>query len=300
MAPGSSARPALVALLVTVMLPGAAPPAHAVDVPTTRTFTNGGTITMAPLDSATPYPSTVAVSGFTGGITDVRVTLSDIDHMFPDRLQAVLVAPNGDAFQVVDRVGGPNQVSDITLTFADSAPDFAPDSTLASGTYKPTTYYLGNHPLEAPGPSSYAEPGPLEGNTATFASVFGGDDPNGTWSLYVADWGGGGTITAGWSLSVTAPAPAPPVPNTTFTKKPAKKVFTTTSKKKVTFGFTSSVAGSTFVCKVDAKAAKPCSSPWRFKAGLGKHKVTVTARAGGVSDPSPATYRFKVKRKPAK
>lgn len=92
--------------------------------------------------------------------------------------------------------------------------------------------------------------------------------------------------------------PVSPAPQTTLTKKPKKKVFTRKNQKKVTFAFTSSIAGSTFMCSIDGKAAKPCTSPLKFKAKLGKHRVTVTAVAAGVSDPTPVSYRFKVKKKP--
>jgi hypothetical protein len=93
--------------------------------------------------------------------------------------------------------------------------------------------------------------------------------------------------------------PLPPVatPDTTFTRTPAKKVFTSKSRKKVTFAFTSTLPGSTFLCRVDGKAAKACSTPFTFKAGLGKHTVTVSATRAGRTDPTPATYTFKVKRK---
>jgi subtilisin-like proprotein convertase family protein len=45
-----------------------------------------------------------------------------------------------------------------------------------------------------------------DGRTATLGS-FNGVDPNGTWTLFIADLGGGGTAQlASWSLSITATA----------------------------------------------------------------------------------------------
>jgi hypothetical protein len=79
-------------------------------------------------------------------------------------------------------------------------------------------------------------------------------------------------------------------PETTITRKPAKRVFT----KKVKFKFTSNEAGVTFQCKRDAKAWKACTSPYRFKVKLGKHVFLVRGvDAAGNVDATPARYRFK-------
>ena len=85
------------------------------------------------------------------------------------------------------------------------------------------------------------------------------------------------------------PVPDTTAPQTTITKKPAKKV----TSKKVKFRFTSDDAGSTFQCQRDAKAWKPCASAYRFKVGLGKHVFRVRAvDAAGNVDATPARYRF--------
>ena len=88
--------------------------------------------------------------------------------------------------------------------------------------------------------------------------------------------------------------PAPPAPDTTVTSQPAAKI----TKKKATIAFTSTIAGSTFTCAVDGKPAAACTSPLKLKKlSKGKHTVVITATAGGVSDPTPATVTFKVKKK---
>lgn len=84
-------------------------------------------------------------------------------------------------------------------------------------------------------------------------------------------------------------------PDTTFTRTPGKKVFT----RKVRFKFTSNESGVTFQCKLDAKAYKACTSPYRFKVKLGKHVLRVRAvDAAGNVDATPARYRFKRLPKP--
>ena len=86
-------------------------------------------------------------------------------------------------------------------------------------------------------------------------------------------------------------------PDTTLTGTPKKKVLTKKKRAKVTFAFTSSAAGG-FECSLDGAAFKPCTSPLTFKAKLGKHTMQVRAVSdSGLVDPTPATYKFKVKRK---
>lgn len=78
-------------------------------------------------------------------------------------------------------------------------------------------------------------------------------------------------------------------PQTTFTKKPKKKV----TSKKVKFKF-SSEAGATFQCKRDKKAYKACTSPFRWKVKPGKHVLLVRAvDFAGNADATPARYKFK-------
>lgn len=87
-------------------------------------------------------------------------------------------------------------------------------------------------------------------------------------------------------------------PQTTIDKGPKKK----SKKRKATFIFSSSEAGSTFVCKVDKKAEKPCTSPLKLKKlKKGKHTFSVVSTdAASNADASAATYKWKVKKKPKK
>ena len=87
-------------------------------------------------------------------------------------------------------------------------------------------------------------------------------------------------------------------PQTEFTRTPKKKVKTRKRRKRVTFAFSSSEAGSTFDCKLDDRGAIACESPYRFKAKRGRHVFSVVATDGvDNEDPTPAEFSFKVKRK---
>jgi hypothetical protein len=89
--------------------------------------------------------------------------------------------------------------------------------------------------------------------------------------------------------------PAPAVaPNTVLGFHPPKKAKTAKAKAKVKFTFSASAAGATFKCKVDKGAFAPCTSPKTYKVKPGKHKFSVEAISGGLTDSSPATFSFKV------
>ena len=86
---------------------------------------------------------------------------------------------------------------------------------------------------------------------------------------------------------------------TTITKAPKKTVLTKGSKARVKIKFTSPDPAGTFQCSVDGKAFKTCTSPFKKRYKVGKHKVLVKAvNAQGVADLTPALVKFKVKQKP--
>jgi subtilisin-like proprotein convertase family protein len=174
-------------------------------------FTNATPIAINDADIGTPYPSDIAVSGLGGTITSVKVTLNGYSHTFPDDMGMVLVGPTGAALLIQDGAGDDPDMANITYSIADSGATDLPNLTAwAAGTYQPTTYYT-NDSFPAPGPgTTYGSPGPTGGGTATFASVFNGTAPNGTWHLYVVDFvaGDDGDIAGGWSIEITTNGPA--------------------------------------------------------------------------------------------
>ncbi|HKS42191.1 MAG TPA: HYR domain-containing protein [Blastocatellia bacterium] len=165
-------------------------------------FCNASPITINAGGPATPYPSNISISGETGIVTGVTVTLNNFGHTFPDDVDVLVVGPGGQNAIIMSDVGGGTAVSNITLTFDDAAATSLTSAPLVSGTFKPTNLEGGTEvfPPPAPVPS---------GGSAL--SVFNGTDPNGVWSLYVLDdtGGDGGTIAGGWCLNVTTEAGPP-------------------------------------------------------------------------------------------
>ncbi|MSO41494.1 MAG: hypothetical protein EXQ70_06320 [Solirubrobacterales bacterium] len=90
-------------------------------------------------------------------------------------------------------------------------------------------------------------------------------------------------------------------PETTITSSPKSTVPTKKKTAAVSFGFSSSEAGSSFQCKLDGAAFAACISPRSLQVKPGKHTFQVRALdVFGNADASPATNSFTVKKKKAK
>jgi predicted extracellular nuclease/subtilisin-like proprotein convertase family protein len=154
---------------------------------------NPGSVTINDNLPASPFPSTISLSGVRGDVLDVWVSLEGLSHTYPGDLRALLVGPTGASTVLLDRVGGSTDVSGATLVFHDGGAPFAGSAALRSLTYAPSGV-LEAGDFEAPAPT-----GPYGGSLA----VYRGQDPNGTWSLYIQDDEAGDTGGLGlWTLHV--------------------------------------------------------------------------------------------------
>ena len=190
-------------LAAAFFLPAAGAASAATIVPTA----NFGTITINDNGVASPYASSVTVSGITSNVvTKVTVQLNGFSHTYPDDVDIVLVGPQGQRSIIMSDAGGGHPgVSGVTLTFDQGSTNILPDATaMVSGTYRPANYANeGGVTLDTfPSPG----PGTLDSAPADLG-VFNGTNPNGTWSLYVVDDSGGdvGQIATGWFLTLTVP-----------------------------------------------------------------------------------------------
>jgi Subtilase family len=174
--------------------------------PTTFTNTDANTNTIVipgqgDTGPAAPYSSDIALTGITGTVTKVTVTLSGLSHSNPLYLDVLLAGPGvtnapGTNVMLMSYCSG-LEVSNATLVFDDDAAAMLPQyGLITNGTYQPSGYFADGEILTSPAP------------TAPFGqtlSVFNGLDPNGIWSLYVQQNSSGdtGSIAQGWQLSVT-------------------------------------------------------------------------------------------------
>jgi hypothetical protein len=153
--------------------------------------------------------STLGVSGVTGNVQDINVTLTGMKANSQgfgiEEFDVLLVSPQGTkvilmAF-VCDDTHGP-----INFTFDNSASSHLPlgdppGTSCVDGSYKPTDHSM------VPGADGYtitAPPAPDEPYTTNLENL-NGENPNGTWTLWAAEYvasNQGGTIQS-WSIEIT-------------------------------------------------------------------------------------------------
>jgi hypothetical protein len=176
------------------------PPGNGTDV-----FANPSNIVISAFSAATPYPSTVDVSGEVGTITKLTVTLQGMSDANPGAVNVLLVGPGGQAVVLMSDTVGAHPMTDLTFTLSDQAYYPLPCcSPMADGTFQPADY-APNHT-----DPQFAFPSPAPGPPfTTTLGTFNGLSPNGTWSLYVSDGAAGdsGQIAGGWSLAITTVSP---------------------------------------------------------------------------------------------
>ena len=154
--------------------------------------------------AASPYPSTVNVTGLVGGVFSASVTLNALSATVPDDVSILLQSPNsGPSVLLLSDAGGASESDNVTLTFTDTNGLAPANSPLAanggSASYHPTSYNGRTNALPGAAPAP-----PYSDRMA----VFDGISPNGTWSLWVVDNTTGNTVSVanGWTLSIsTAP-----------------------------------------------------------------------------------------------
>ena len=183
-------------------------------------FTNNAPITIVDASTngqpaaAIPYPSNIVVSGLTPSrvviVSNVTVSLNGFSHDNPDDVDALVTSPAGHKVMIMSDAGDNWSASSLDLTFDDAAVNSLPDEgSLSTGSYKPSNYVGTIDPFCAgePDESAVGMPAPAPAPPYGAAlSVFNGDLPNGTWSLYVADdcfSASNGSIATGWTVNIT-------------------------------------------------------------------------------------------------
>ena len=172
-------------------------------LPTTLTFANTNRIDIPSTlqdqqqpGPASPYPSPITVSGITGLVGKVTVTLSNFSHTFPHDVNLLLVGPNGVKTLLMSDAADGASANAIDLTFDDSAPSALPASGgITSGAWKPSVYNSS---------PTFTNPAPA-GPYNSVLSVFNGPITDGDWYLYANDDSQGdfGAVVGGWALTFT-------------------------------------------------------------------------------------------------
>jgi subtilisin-like proprotein convertase family protein len=152
--------------------------------------------------NASPYQSQITVTGMTGAVSKVTVTLTGLNHTFPDDIDMLLVGPTGQKVILMSDAGGATDIVNANITFDDTGVPIPDAAAITTGTYSPANYDGGNT-------DSFSSPAPV-GPYSALLSAFNGTSPNGIWSLYIVDDADVevGSITGGWSLNVTTSMPS--------------------------------------------------------------------------------------------
>lgn len=159
--------------------------------------------------AASLYPSPIVVSGVTGVVQRVSVTINGFSHAFPADTDFLLVSPSGRKSVLMSDFGaGSPGVSNIDITMDDYAARPIP-STVTGNTGVP--FVTGSYrPANSGTTDLFPAPAPASPYTYTL-SAFNGDAPNGTWNLYIIDDANldGGSISGGWTITFDD-RPTPP------------------------------------------------------------------------------------------
>ena len=175
---------------------------------------SGGAGTIGP---ATSFPSSTLVSGLSGSVTKVTVTLLRFGAGRPDDVDALLISPEGEQVVLMSDACGDGELQSTNnnfWTFDDDAPAKLPNegpcASDQAASFKPSNY-VGNSPEPDLFPAGGGIAPPYENQLA----AFDGEDPNGPWDLYVNDDREGvvGFEISGWLLTLEVEPPAgPPAP----------------------------------------------------------------------------------------
>lgn len=142
-----------------------------------------------------PYPSVQSVTGVTGAVTKVTVTIKKFYHDQPNTVRMLLQAPDGTLVELMQGAGGATPITEgnaVTFTFESDSVTPVPDPIVEGGAYAPTVTSGSSLPEFAPA-SPYS----------TDMTDLHGMDPNGCWALWVDTALGatdGGKIKLGWTI----------------------------------------------------------------------------------------------------
>ncbi|MBN2505469.1 MAG: hypothetical protein JXQ71_02120 [Verrucomicrobia bacterium] len=139
--------------------------------------------------------STIAFDHVDGVIARMSAVCFVVNHSRPDDLDLGLLGPQGQFVHLMSDAGNGWGITNVFLEFDDEGAVLADEGPLTGGAYHPANY----------APDDDALPAVLSGLPASALSAFTAQDPQGAWTLFVADDspGHGGELPSGWGLDMT-------------------------------------------------------------------------------------------------
>ena len=164
-------------------------------------FANPATITIPRVGQASPYPSSIAVSGITQQVSNISVSLFGVSHTYPNDLAAVVVAPTGKSVILFSGPGRNVRAVNLDWVFEDKAAGKLPDiGALSSGVFRPGQEEYDDF-FPGPGPGGKRQDSDPAPWAFEFRSLLA-DSPNGDWNLFILDAqnGDNGMVARGWQI----------------------------------------------------------------------------------------------------
>ncbi len=178
-----------------------------------QTFTNSALIEFNDFQTkSSPYGTSINVSGLSGVISKLTVTVTGFSHQLASDVDVLLVSPTGSSIILMSDIGSASAANNVNLTFDDTGSISLGGITPVTGTYRPTNGLNFDRDF-------FPNPAPLRpyySDTQQFGSLadLNGFSPNGEWRLFVVDdtQVNTGSISGGWSLDITTtPFVLPPL-----------------------------------------------------------------------------------------
>jgi hypothetical protein len=197
---------------------------------TTSLFPTGGALTEGP---ANEYPSSIGVSGLSGTVTKVTVTLVGFDSTSPDDIDAAIVGPNGQQVMLISDACGhtdSHKFEGNSWTFDDAASTFVSSvgcSSFQEASFRPSNY-------GDPADDDLSVNGGPAGPYLNSLSLLAGGTPNGAWKLFVFDDSSSyhGFDISAWALHLEIQPPPPATQGNTPTTSGTAAVPVTVKKCK--------------------------------------------------------------------
>ena len=295
-------RVAVAALAIAVtgsLLAAAGPSAEAgTSAPSNTTGININQASTGPgSQTVSPYPSSITTWGIDGPITDVNVDLNNLTFGIPGDVEILLVSPTGTKVMLFsDSCSGTVPVIRSFWTFDDEAGASFPGYLSApqgcgTGVWRPSDGAMTptrELPAPAPPPSTTY---PWYGRTL---SAFDGENPNGTWKLYVADdqqrpgvGADHGVILGGFRLIITTQSRSVVIPASSDGAGPASP-----------YPAVQTISGQNgrirdmFVYLRNLSHTRPDDLDIVLVAPGGQKVLLMSDACGGIPMPNGTTYRF--------
>jgi hypothetical protein len=181
------------------------------------------TITINDNGPASPYGSSINVSGLSGTVIDVNLILRNFTHDEPDQV-AVMLAHQGRASVLMREAGGSVALQNANIVLDNDATDPLPDAStiISNSPYQPFDYSVGDVPFGGAAPNN-GDTGPAADRA--YLDFFNGVTANGTWTVWVRDDAApiSGSM-GGWQLEIVTDDDLPFIAIDSYSVKAGKKL----------------------------------------------------------------------------